>query len=358
VNILILQPSCLIYGGAELAITNLCNYLIKKGHNVDLLTMGIDEQMEKDLKHGIGLISFKENKIPSRPFEAFRKYLKENYNNYDIFNSHNHPCELLIKKEYGPHVWYHNEPPDYVLDGGKLDVREKEYVRRNVTRIIVADKFNQDRVYKLYGIRPAIIPYGVDTSFWAPQKARPEKIEEEFNISEDDFLILHPGWYHPRKNQLFTFRLAEILKKDIPNLKVMFSGQPTQYYYLLKKRIIDSGLEDLFVLDTVMGRRRRVRDMYARADLVIFPYRSQGGFLSVFESIAMKKTVLVFPEVCCASIVRKNNLGVVTYDFYSYVLQIYKDPGRFRFNGRNWVKKNLTWRQYGQRILKVFEELR
>jgi len=356
-NVLILQPSCLVYGGAELAITKLCNYLLDKGHNVDLLTMNIDKRMEEDLHSGLGLISFKDNKVPYDPFSYFREYLEKNYSQYDIFNSHNHPCELLVKKEYGPHVWYHNEPPDYVLDGKKLDYREKEYVNNNVDKILVADKFNQERVFKLYGIRPKIVPYGVDISFWDPSKARPERIEKEYNILKEDFLILHPGWYHYRKNQLYTFRIGVNLLKRIPNLKILFSGQKTPYLEVLRKQVRDQGLDDFFIFDTIMGKRERVRDMYARANLVVFPYKSQGGFLSIFESIAMNKTILVSPEVCCSSIVRQNNLGIVTGDFYSYIVKIYKDPDKFKFNERTWVKNNLTWEQYNSKILKAFEEL-
>jgi len=358
VRILITQPSCHVYGGAELAIAKLSQYLLSTNNEVGLLTAYIDERMIEDLK-GVYAITHPirdPSKIKVVHFNMMRTWLEQNYKKWDIINTHNHPCELFLPDNKDiPNIWYHNEPPSYALRGNPIEHKEKEIVQKSISRVVVADEFNRNRVKKLYGMESEIIPYGVDTEFWNPEKADPKHAERVYGLDENDFVVLHPGWYHPMKNQGRSLYMMKRLVKDIPNIKLVFSGSPTEYIETLRQLTETFSLGNRVVFETTLGRKL-LRDLYSRANVVIFPYKPSGGFLSIFDSLAMRKNIIVFPTTTCSYMIKENHLGIVTEELEPDILELYKNPISLCSNSREWVQKNLTWEQYTSGLLSIFKE--
>src|SRR4030067_2741511 len=109
-RVLIAQPSCHVYGGAELAIVKLCSYLTKQGYEVGLITNMIIPDIEKDVKARLFVTN-------SMNFEIMHRWILKHIDEWDIINTHNRPCELFTHPSNKLNVWYHNEPPEYVLYG-------------------------------------------------------------------------------------------------------------------------------------------------------------------------------------------------------------------------------------------------
>lgn len=347
-KILIVHNNSKVYGGAETAIVNLCNILAKT-NDISLLTINAHEQMIKDL-HGIILFN------GTREMDMVHQ-LRSIYTKYDVINSHNHPSELYLDKPY-KHVWYANEPGTSVLYNNIISNEERNLVQSLVTKIIVADEYNKQRIIRYYNIDPAIVPYGIDYEFFN-KGGDPDKINDMYGLSKDDFVIVHPGWFNQFKNQLYTVELASRFNYD--NVKFILNGHANdQYYDQVKQKVISKGLEKRVILDPVADRNK-IRDIYSRANLVIFPYGSQGGFLSIFESLCLNKPIIVFPTVTCASMIKNNNLGVVTDNIYAelsnmYELYMINATPKLK-NTSDWVKNNLTWYKYAKGVERVLQEV-
>ena len=346
-RVLIIHSSFEVYGGAELAIVKLAQSLLKKNINVTILTTMLPEKVSEELKGCFAVVTNNWNEL--------KKWLDINYQRFDIINSHNNPSQLLLYPNKWKHVWYCNEPPESVLHNNYLRPEEKMLCNESINRIIVADKFNQERIKKFYDMDSTIVPYGTDYDFWIQGEGK--RAEEYYNLKPNDFVVVHPGWFNPFKNQLRTLDAIEKLKDKISNLKIVFSGcSNSPYYFEVVNQINKRNLNKYIVIETELGRFK-LRDLYARANLVIFPYGHQGGFLSVFDSLCLNKNIIVFPTTSCANIIKDNNLGIVSDKLEEFILNSYNNPNIINENLSKWVKENMTWENYCEGVYKIFEEL-
>ena len=344
-KVLILHPTFRVYGGAELAISKLSSYLIENGHLVDIYTLEASDKVREECKAKLKV-------FPS--VLALRKELHNVYREYDIVNSHNHPMETLLYPVKHKHVWNHNELPEYVLWGSPLSLYDRNSVLKTVDRIIVFSEYNRKVVKEYYGMESTVIPFGVDSELFDRSKANPDRVKE-LGVSDDDFLICHPGWMSPFKNQLRTLLLYHNLKDKIPNIKILFTGMVnTRYAELVADAAKYLGNEDIIIHKEI--GREILRDIYARSDVVVIPYRVQGGFLSAFQAMAMECNVIVSPEAPFIDLVAKHHLALITDDFETAVYNLYRGEIELPKN-REWIKGNLTWNRYGERIEAVFKEV-
>jgi len=312
-RILILNPSFRVYGGAELAIVKLANYLRNRGDSVTIYTLEMSSEVKRDLE-GTSIELFKS-------IEDLRKHLHGTYDSYEVINSHNHPMELMLYPINYPHIWFHNEPPEYVLYGRRLSLSEKAIVVKTVDKIVSA----------------TIVPFGVDTTFFDRAKANPARAEMKLGLHESDFVVLHPGWFSPFKNQFRTLLAYTELRDKVPNLKVVFPGMTNTDYYKYIARAIKIHSLDGIVIPGFISREL-MRDLYARCNVAVFPYREQGGFLSIFEALAMECNVIVSPESPCIEYIEENGLCIVSNNLEDEIIRIYK--GKYGYptaKARKWI---------------------
>jgi len=344
-KILIVHPAFYCYGGAELCIEKLSNYLVDKGHEVDILTSMMIPEVKDDIKSKI---------VFTRNFEEF----KDIYKNYDVINFYNHPVELLLPEKY-PSVWYCNEPPDSVLDKRILPNEEKDQATKTISRFIVADKRNAKRFKDFYSIDPDIVPYGVDYEFWSSGKENKFLFETERRFS-----ILQVGMIHPRKNQSASVLALLKLKDQIPNIKLLFAGLivDQNYFNMIYKFIQENKLEDQFQYIGNLDRKD-LRDLYHSVDLLVHPIKDQGGWLSPFDAMASGLLVIISPEANPSEIIEENRIGIVCNpdNLEEPIIDISKNPEKYnktREKASLYVKDNLSWEKYSERIKKILLEVK
>jgi len=346
-NVLILHPSFEIYGGAELAIVKLSNYLLSRGHEVSINTLAMSDKIKDEL-NGINL-------IVSKSFEHMNQFVQDNFSDYDVINSHNHPAETLLYPKIHPHVWNHNELPEYVLWGSCLSHYDRNVVVESVDKIIVFSEFNRRRVKEFYDMDSVVIPFGIDSDLFDRSKANIENVENELGISDNDFLIVHPGWFSPFKNQFRILLMYYRLKDKIPNIKIVFTGMTnTKYAEMIIDTIKQHDMKDIIIHNKI--GREILRDIYARSSVVVIPYRQQGGFLSAFQAMAMECNVIVSPEAPFTDLVTRHNLALVTDAFETVIYNLYRGEIELPKN-RKWIEKNLTWDIYGEKVESVLREV-
>lgn len=363
------------YGGAELVIVKLLNYLTERGIKNALLTLNISPAVKKELK-GTEIILPKESfwTRPNVPYSLtiapmvsiFSKYLKKNIDRFDVINVHNFPAELVAPFSNKKIVWMCNEPPQLNFAGPSAIERaigdaivkvDKFVVKKHVDCVCVADDFNAGRFEKIYGVKPIVNPYGVDCEFFTNGNAR--RARKKFKIRDGDFVLTQVGMITPFKNQLESVEVAAKLKGEIPNLKLVLAGTGEKDYEKgLKKEVQKSGLRDR-VIFTGHVPRADVRDIYAATDIAIFPVKLQGGWLSPFEALCSETPIVVSKQMTANEMIGKNGIGVVTDDFVGAVLEIRKNPDKFKKmarRGHKWVGENLTWDKFCEKMLSCFED--
>ena len=120
-----------------------------------------------------------------------------------------------------------------------------------------------------------------------------------------------------------------------------------------------NGLEDKVVF-TAHIDRRKVRDYYYACDILLHPIKSQGGWLAPFEALCAAKLIIVSPEMTASDIIMREKIGIVTDHFVEAVTKIYKDPSEYQTlatRGREWVRENLSWNKYCEKMLDIFHRV-
>ncbi|MFH1776748.1 MAG: glycosyltransferase family 4 protein [Candidatus Omnitrophota bacterium] len=371
-RVLIVHPGVFVYGGAELLIVKLANYLTKNGVRNSFLTTAILPAMEKELK-GTDVIVCTRRAPRLFPVlqeaRSLYKGVKDVFSNFDVINVHNFPAELSVFGVRKPVIWMCNEPPEISLGAEApwfsisnlkrkaLLTLDAFLVKRYVKYAIVSDTYNAQRFSGLYRIQPKVINYGVDFEFF--KNGNKEKILKKYDLAPNDFVALQVGMLTPYKNQLESVKAVETVKGRIPNIKLVLAGfGQNEYSRMLEQYVKDKGLEKyVFFIGHV--DRAEVRDLFAACNVVLHPIKSQGGWLAPFEALCAKKIIVVSPELTCANIIQNEDIGTVTTDLARTVEEIYFAPKHFELKaekGCNWVKDNLNWDKFCSGMLETFKE--
>lgn len=368
-RVLIVNPGIFAYGGAELLIVRLANYMTKRGIENAFLTTTIPPVMEKDLDRTRILIQ----KVPNIPLGEIRELLalhrgvKNNLDNFDVINVHNYPAELSVYPYDKPVVWMCNEPFLYLMSFESsltLKLRTKiklifdKYVVRNyIKNVVVADGFNAERFRKIYGFNPEIINYGIDYEFFSCGGRM--GLSDRFDL-DNSFSVLQVGMLQPFKNQMESIRTIEKLKERIPNIKLILAGWGLPAYEeLLKKYVREKGLEKN-VIFTGHLNKESVRDLYHACDVLLHPIKPQGGWLSPFEALCAGLPIVVSKEMTASDIIRKENIGVVTDNYVEAILEVYNNPEKYKKTaekGKEWVIKHLSWEKYCEKMVNLFTKV-
>ena len=364
-KILIVHPDLSYYGGAELVITKLANYLKEKKHYVRILSLTISDEIIKELN--VPILS--ENRMFDnglfgilKQVNSLNTSIKNIEDGFDLLFISNFPAELALRKTKTPVVWYCNEPPAYWLDPQAriqfphkiLLWYEKKIVRDYVTKSCVSDYYNASRFTGRYRTIPEIIPYGIDYDFFS--KGDAEKAVENYTL-KDSFVVLQVGMITQQKNQLRSIQAIEKLKDKIPNIKLILAGDYNSYYASELMQYVSKHKLSHYITFLSNIKREKLRDLYAACNVLIHPIKSQGGWLTPFECMCTGKPVIVSPEFTASDIIREERIGIVTSEYENAIKFVHDKSNYDTEKGKMYVKENLTLEKFGEKMMVVFEEV-
>lgn len=371
-RVLIVYPDMKLYGGAELLVVKLANYLSRNGIENGVLTTDMSSEIIADLD-GSQILNFPFAHGPRTPkaFTLFRKIqllhrgIRENLGRYDVINVHNFPTELSVFPCRKPVVWMCNEPP--VLESKHYQQRKYSLkwwvtaailavdniiVRHHIRHVVVADGFNRQRFKALYGFDPHVIPYGIDYRFFSS----PDDTEKA-SPPEDQFTILHVGVLSPLKNQMESLRTLERLKGRIPGIRLILAGTGEDAYIETLSTYIREKQLAPYVKLTGHVNRTALRNLYAKSDVLLHPIGPQGGWLAPFEALCVKLPIVVSSDLSASDMIQKANLGIVTNKYAAAIEYIYEHRQDYRNAAEwraEWVKDHLSWDRFGEMMVRVF----
>jgi glycosyltransferase involved in cell wall biosynthesis len=359
-----------VYGGAELLIVKLANYMTKRGIENALLTTSILPEMQNDLD-GTEIIIQENFKIPFdilgfNEILALHKGVRDNLRYFDVINVHNYPAELSIFPFHKPAIWMCNEPELYltlqlkvapfdIIKNNILFTFDKFVVRYYIKNVVVVDEFNCKRFREIYGFKPEIINYGIDYDFFS--KGDGNRALKKFNLF-GNFVVLQVGMLTPFKNQMESIKTVEKLKYKIPNIKLVLAGwgYGDTWEMQLKKHVKERNLVQNVVVTGHLSRKD-IRDVYHACDVLLHPIKPQGGWLAPFEALCAKKPIVVSEEMTASNIIKREKIGTVTDDFAETIWDIYINPQKYKEaaeRGQKWVRENLGWEKFCEKMVNVF----
>ncbi len=344
-KILMINPEFFVYGGAERQIVQLCNYLTDHNHQVTLLTGRLDvPEVRRDLKETRLLVA-------GNNLQAVTQTIMHKY---DVINPHNHPAEYLTFPRNHKVVWQMNEPSNNVMRGEKLPEQELEAVKRTVTKICVIDEYNAKRCKDIYGIEPVVNYPGVRYDFFS-QELPPI---DRYSL-KGKFVLLQAGYVTWTKNQVESVRILAEVKKQIPNAVLVLAGYDKDpYMNEVRAEIEKQGVKGDVVLTGYLGRDLDLYDLYKLASVYISPIFEQGGWANSFEAVCAGVPTIVSDRQTCSHLFKEHKLGVVMpiNEIGNTIINFKSSLHDASWN-REWIRDNLTWRQYGERYEQLFNEV-
>jgi glycosyltransferase involved in cell wall biosynthesis len=374
-GVLIVHPQMSFFGGAELLITELANWLTKRGVRNDILTSSVSKEV-RDLLEDSGVIVPENNlKISSTGFvnageiasfiKIFRRQIKKIKKNYDVINFHNFPATWCLYPSRKPSVWMLNEPPNLWSrpDAGillKSANRMRNYVDGRIGRsmdvICVADEFNKIRCLERYKKNPRIVYYGVNYDFFSGGNAA--SAIKKFGL-KSRFVVVQSGVLTENKNQIESVKAIEKLKEKIPDILLVLAGKADERYEKMLQDYIKNKKLEKYVLFTGNLARNDLRDIYKSCDVGLFPVGKQGGWLAPFELLCSGNPIIVSEEMGASSVIRKNNLGKVTRNYSEAILAVWKNYKEHKEQAEQasmFVKKNLSWSIFADKMIKAYKD--
>ncbi|MFB3888950.1 MAG: glycosyltransferase family 4 protein [Candidatus Bathyarchaeia archaeon] len=290
---------------------------------------------------------------------------------FDVINNHNYPSEWAAfyakKRLNAPVVWMCNEPPFWFfvpeLRRGLRRINWPVYnildrVAANyVDEILVLSHKAQDLVAKAYQRKSRVVRSGIDTELL--EKATGTAMRQKLGL-ENCFVMLQVGNIELNKRQTDSLKALRILAQRYSDVRLVFDGGG-------RREELASLSQKLGVGDKVLFLRSRsdeeLAEVYAACDVFLFPAQITWG-LAVVEAMAAAKPVLVSEKCGASEIIQTDVNGVVVPHENPEALakqaeRLMLDPDLQRKlgeNARDYVKRNLSWRKYAERMAEIFEK--
>lgn len=336
-NILMVTDSCLPddTGGGERVINEVGKGLVKKGHNIYVLSPKINKNLPSRANvDGVRIYRYNVNSQNAvafvvsslmNSFQTFSQMLKKT--SLDLINLHQPlsaiGVNLLRKAQKIPRVYTFTSPwsKEYEVRTGNTGIGSfiRKWVERkgmnNCKRIIVLSEYSREQIlsiHKALSHKIEIIPGGVDTEVFRPSGEK-ETLKAELGISADKFLLFTVRRLVPRMGlENLVEAMAEIVKynRDV----ILIIGGTGSLEEKLKKRVKDLGLED-YIRFTGFIEEHKLPLYYRAADLFILPTRYLEGFgLVTLEALSCGTPVLGTPVGGTKEILGKLNKDLLFED--------------------------------------------
>lgn len=389
-------------GGQAVYVNSLIKELDKRGWSVDTFTR-LDSQHKK-------LISFigkrsRLIRLRGGPAKYISRgllfdFLPQIYENFLNFIKHQNPY-LFFHGHYWDGGWqalkaHHQFSVPFVqnfhsLGKIRLQVREQysykekekdvfdkrfsieNEIIREAGAIISLSESEKVFLQNQYNAPPEkvfVIPGGVDLrKFYSTP--RPEA-RKKLCLGQNEFILLFVGRLEWRKGIGTLIHAANLLKNDIPNLKILIIGgkiygrqkniDDFKEYQRLLKIAKDIGVENMVnFLGCVDNTRLRLS--YSAANIFVVPSYYEPFGLVVLESMACK-TPVVASEVGGLTTIIQNSVNGMLFkprnpvDLREKVIQIYQSQEMAEIITRNAHKNiidNYSWKRVVEQICEIYK---
>jgi glycosyltransferase involved in cell wall biosynthesis len=290
---------------------------------------------------------------------------------FDVINNHNFPTEWAAyfakSRLKAPVVWMCNEPPYWFfvpehrkgllkINWPLFELLDKISVSY-IDQIMVLSHVSERYVKQAYGRGSRIVRTGVDAELF--HNVSGINLRRKYGL-ENAFVMLFVGGsrYAFRKDLV---KALQILAKKYDHIRLIIDTSR-------EKDVLAKLSEDLGVRDKLLLLHSRtdaeLAEVYAACDVFVYPSAASPWGLVVTEAMAAGKSVIVSKQVGTSEIISNNENGIIIetatpQEIATQVASLIENPKLRKKLGENaylYVRDNLSWRNYAERVLRVFEE--
>ena len=173
--------------------------------------------------------------------------------------------------------WYWRAGGYARISGVLSGVLEKTYVCNSNTGKVLTEYFGRDpeSVKCLY--------IGVDQSYYDPKLEKEGYLHQLLKLKEDRPIVLFPCRIHPQKRPFLMLKIAEKVRKQIPDIVFVVAGDGPQLEEL-KRTIRERKLEETVYC---IGAVQEMRACYCDSMLTLICSLKEGLALTAYESLSM-----------------------------------------------------------------------
>jgi glycosyltransferase involved in cell wall biosynthesis len=257
-------------------------------------------------------------------------------------------------------------PGKQLISPKKWKQKEEEFINKATKIITVSQEFIEEVVgrTKISNDKIVLVPNTVHQSFYRDAVIDNLIIEGYIN----DFVILYLGDTGLRRGLQTAIEALVILKKKIPNVKLVIVGKSSTDA-ILKQQVIDLKLEDYV-------------DFKGWQDVSLFPTYIVSSSVCIsplhrniqhdvayanklFQYMSFKKAVLVSDAIAQKNLIERTNSGLVhleknPQDFADKILQLYADQDlreRLGRNGKQFIEEEFCWEKTSEKLIALYENL-
>jgi glycosyltransferase involved in cell wall biosynthesis len=202
----------------------------------------------------------------------------------------------------------------------------------------------------------AVIPNGVDMSFFSPAQANPIK---HLGLPEGDFLLYVGAivpWKHPE-------RILE-LATCMPGISFIMLGRPAYSAWARELLCHIEQHPNIHYMD--FREKGEIRDIMAQARLLLMPSEIEGMPNVVLEAAAMGLPVLALPIAAMEEIVEQevsgwliplNSPDAWLAKIEEVLAWLPQQRIDFRRKARAWVKKHFTWESAAEKLAEFYSQI-
>lgn len=214
----------------------------------------------------------------------------------------------------------------------------------------------------------SIIYHGVDSKHFHPVESSPEslakrkKVRDQFNIKDDDKVLLHVGALNSRKGLFQTFRVLSYLKDNgFSNVKYLAVGGGD--HKIINHLIEKHNLKNEVIL---APHSKDIRNYYWAADVFFFPSFYEPFGLVILEAMACGLPVVTSHLAGGAELVNDHGNGILfdpnspISEIANQLLPVLRDDQfakQISINGRKTAEQR-SWEKVGQEYQEFYQKLK
>jgi glycosyltransferase involved in cell wall biosynthesis len=352
--------------GIGFYVWNLSNHLVKKGHQVHLITRGSSQPLSKKVENGITI--WRPRFFPVYPYHAHihnlfvNSLIKDLEPHLDLVHIQTPLVKIptttkpiLVTVHTPLKVDTRHTPSkglSYILDTlqAPFSIRIEQELFKKANQIVTVSGSVSSELEE-YGINPSttkVFGVGVDTDIFFPSKT----------LNNSQPYLLTAGRLAPRKGFSDFIRCAEIILKERPDLKFLIAGSgPLEKK--LQKQIKECGLErKIFLLGQIQDRQRMV-DLYRGALAYLHPAHYEGLPAVMLEAMACSCPVIVTSVSGALEVIEQDINGILVPPknpdaMAASALRLLKDPSLSDKLGKaayQTIQGRFSWKIVSERYL-------
>src|SRR3989338_1938877 len=248
-KIAILTPTFNHYSGIDRVVQLQAEDYAKRGHKVTVIAL---EAKIKPKNYRVIELGMPKNPLTQRLYRLFffldskKIGFYKNLKDYDAVISHFYPMNWMAykaKKHYKIKYiyWNHGINTTGLLDGNlqriymKLFLIFNNITIKNIDEAYSASKYLSNELWKESKIKSKVIYNKIDSKRFNI-RAKGDKIIKKYDLKNKK-VLLYVGRIAPHKGIHLLLKVFNIVKKEIPNSKLIIVGKPIyeNYFRKLKK---------------------------------------------------------------------------------------------------------------------------